>query len=385
MKKALAILLVVLMAIAAIGCGGVEVTSSQPTAAPAEAPADAPEAAEPAAHGTKIGEEIDGYVIGDTLTMYTCLTDGEYQYYLEAFEKATGITVNALRLSAGEMITRVDAEKDNPQASVLFGGSTDNYINATGRDLLDPYTAAGIDKIPANYHDADGVYSPFYVGAICFACNSEIFAENGWEYPTTWQDLLDPKYKDNIVMAHPATSGTAYTVFATVVQLLGEEKAWEYFSGLDANILYYTKAGAAAPSQVGLGEAAIGLTFAHDALQYTTDDKGNLPIVCAFPTEGTGYEVGATALVKGGIKGEEGAARLFIDYVISKQGQDLFSTNNSFRTPVNTEAVVDSRIQPISELAIVDYDAIWAGENKERLCAEFGEKIENKDNAKVLS
>ena len=145
------------------------------------------------------------------LTVYTAFPEAEVAYYFNAFEEATGIKVNALRLSAGEMLTRVAAEKDNPQASLMFGGSTDNYIAASSQGLLEAYQSPELSNTPENYLDPDGVWNPIYVGAIAFACNKDWFADKGYDYPTSWDDLLDPKYQDMIIMAHPATSGTAYT------------------------------------------------------------------------------------------------------------------------------------------------------------------------------
>ena len=269
------------------------------------------------------------------LTVYTAFPEAEVAYYFNAFEEATGIKVNALRLSAGEMLTRVAAEKDNPQASLMFGGSTDNYIAASNQGLLEAYQSPELSNTPENYLDPDGVWNPIYVGAIAFACNKDWFADKGYDYPTSWDDLLDPKYQDMIIMAHPATSGTAYTVLATLIQLKGEDAVWDYLKELDKNMSQYTKSGSAAPNGVALGEAAIALTFSHDGLQPTTE---GYPIELSFPTDGTGYEVGAMALIKGGPADEQENAKKFIDFMCSAEGQNLYAENNSFRVPTNSQA-----------------------------------------------
>ncbi len=118
------------------------------------------------------------------------------------------------------------------------------------------------------------------MGAIAFACNTDWFADKGYEYPTSWDDLLDPKYQDMIIMAHPATSGTAYTVLATLIQLKGDDAVWDYLKELDKNMSQYTKSGSAAPNGVALGEAAIALTFSHDGLQPT---PRAIPSSCPSP------------------------------------------------------------------------------------------------------
>ena len=302
------------------------------------------------------------------LTVYTAFPEAEVAYYFNAFEEATGIKVNALRLSAGEMLTRVAAEKDNPQASLMFGGSTDNYIAASSQGLLEAYQSPELSNTPENYLDPDGVWNPIYVGAIAFACNKDWFADKGYDYPTSWDDLLDPKYQDMIIMAHPATSGTAYTVLATLIQLKGEDAVWDYLKELDKNMSQYTKSGSAAPNGVALGEAAIALTFSHDGLQPTTE---GYPIELSFPTDGTGYEVGAMALIKGGPADEQENAKKFIDFMCSAEGQNLYAENNSFRVPTNSQATPAEGLVTLDSVAVIDYDAVWAAEHKDEFVAQF--------------
>ena len=311
------------------------------------------------------------------LTVYTAFPEAEVAYYFNAFEEATGIKVNALRLSAGEMLTRVAAEKDNPQASLMFGGSTDNYIAASNQGLLEAYQSPELSNTPENYLDPDGVWNPIYVGAIAFACNKDWFADKGYDYPTSWDDLLDPKYQDMIIMAHPATSGTAYTVLATLIQLKGEDAVWDYLKELDKNMSQCTKSGSAAPNGVALGEAAIALTFSHDGLQPTTE---GYPIELSFPTDGTGYEVGAMALIKGGPADEQENAKKFIDFMCSAEGQNLYAENNSFRVPTNSQATPAEGLVTLDSVAVIDYDAVWAAEHKDEFVAQFEANIASSEN-----
>ncbi len=306
------------------------------------------------------------------LTVYTAFPEAEVAYYFNAFEEATGIKVNALRLSAGEMLTRVAAEKDNPQAALMFGGSTDNYIAAVDQGLLEPYQSPELENTPETYIDPTGTWNPIYVGAIAFACNSEWFTEKGYDYPTSWDDLLDPKYQGQIIMAHPATSGTAYTVLATLIQLKGEDAVWDYLKELNKNMSQYTKSGSAAPNAVALKEAAIALTFSHDGLQPTTE---GYPIELSFPSDGTGYEVGAMALIKGGPADQQENAKKFIDFMCSAEGQNLYAENNSFRVPTNTQATVAEGLVTLDSVAVIDYDAVWAAENKTTFTEQFEANI----------
>lgn len=309
---------------------------------------------------------------GGSLTIYTAFPEAEVEYYFQQFEKATGIDCNYIRLSAGEMLTRVEAEKDNPQASLMLGGSTDNYIAAVNKDLLEPYQSPELADTPENLLDPTGTWNPIYVGCISFACNQEWFDDNGYDYPTSWEDLLDEKYANEVIMAHPSTSGTAYTVLATLVQMMGEDAAFDYIQKLTGNIVQYTKSGSAAPNAVAQGEAAVAITFSHDGLQPTAE---GFPIALSFPEDGTGYEVGAAALIKGGPEAEKENAKKFIDWICSTEGQDLYAENESFRVPTNSKAVVADGLVTLDSVNCIDYDAMWAAENKSDLCSKFEEKI----------
>ena len=137
------------------------------------------------------------------------------------------------------------------------------------------------------------------------------------------------------------------------------------------------KSGSAAPNGVALGEAAIALTFSHDGLQPTTE---GYPIELSFPTDGTGYEVGAMALIKGGPADEQENAKKFIDFMCSAEGQNLYAENNSFRVPTNTEATVADGLVTLDSVAVIDYDAVWAAEHKDEFVAQFEANIASSEN-----
>jgi len=347
MKKFLALILALVMALSLVACG---------------------KTAEPAA-------EAEPENTCKELSVYTAFPEDEVIYYFNKFEEETGIKINYVRLSAGEMLTRVEAEKDNPQATLMFGGSTDNYISAVDKGLLEAYQSPNLDATPERYLDPTGTWNPIYVGCIAFACNADWFDEQGYDYPTTWEELLDPKYEGEIIMAHPATSGTAYTVLSTLVQLKGEDAVWDYFTKLDKNIMQYTKSGSAAPNAVAQGEAAIALTFSHDALQLTPE---GYHIKLSFPTDGTGFEVGAMAIIKGGKAEEMDNAKLFIDWMTSEAGQGCYAENDSFRVPTNTKAPVASGLVTLDQVPVIDYDAVWAASVKSDYCAQFESTIATK-------
>ena len=174
-------------------------------------------------HAMEEGTETPKY---DHLTVYSPLPESETLLYCSAFRKDTGITVDCIHLPAGEMTARLEQERDNPQASVLLGGSADNYIQLREAGLLEAYQSPELTDVPEAYQDEQGVWNPIYIGTLCFACNTDWFARTGTPMPTCWDDLLSPALAGQIVMATPKSSGTSYTTLATLVQMRGEDKAW---------------------------------------------------------------------------------------------------------------------------------------------------------------
>lgn len=179
----------------------------------------------------------------DHLTVYSPLPESETLLYCSAFRKDTGITVDCIHLPAGEMTARLEQERDNPRASVLLGGSADNYIQLREAGLLEAYQSPELTDVSEAYQDEQGVWNPIYIGTLCFACNTDWFARTGTPMPTCWDDLLSPALAGQIVMATPKSSGTSYTTLATLVQMRGEDKAWEYLQKLDQNVGLYTRSG----------------------------------------------------------------------------------------------------------------------------------------------
>jgi len=306
----------------------------------------------------------------DVLHMYTALEVNEAKSYIEAFIKDTNINVEWVKLSAGEILTRLRAEAKNPQVSVWYGGPSVEFIAGKKEGLLAPYSSpVGAPFLKANLKDSADYWSGIYFGAIGFGNNTIFFEKNKLAYPTSWQDLLKPEFKANISMAYPYTSGTSYTVLATLVQLMGEDKAFDYWKKLEPNIHHYNTSGPAAVTQAGLGEIAIGIAFSHDIIGKGTSQ--GYPVKATFPSEGTGYEIGAMALVKGGPEPELG--KKFIDWALSKRAQDLMKV--WFRIPLNPQAEIASGAIKASDVKLINYDYEWAGSNNKRLIEKWRQTI----------
>ena len=240
---------------------------------------------------------VPSFAAKDRILAYTTLDEPLARAVFEAYEKDTGVKVEWVRLSTGEAVARMEAERKNPQVDIWFGGVGLGHIEAKDKGLTTPYVSPNAKNIPAKFKDKDGYWTGIYAGALCFVSNINRLKELGVEAPKSWADALKPEFKGHIQMANPASSGTAYNVIATVVQLWGEEKGFEYMRDLHKNISQYTKSGSAPGKNAAIGEIPVGIGYAHDQVKLVSQ---GYPLVITFPSEGTGFEVASISLVKGG-------------------------------------------------------------------------------------
>ncbi|WP_297598766.1 ABC transporter substrate-binding protein [uncultured Cetobacterium sp.] len=307
-----------------------------------------------------------------TLTFYAGLQDDHAAMIAKEFQAKTGIKTDYVRMSSGEVLARLKAEKNNMTASVWYGGPADAFVAAQAEGLLEPYKSKEDQYIPANLKDPGNYWTGIYVGYLGFVGNQKMLAEKGLEMPKSWNDLLDPKFKGEIVVAHPGSSGTAYTMVATLVQLMGEDKAMEYLKQLNQNVRQYTKSGTAPGRMAGQGEVTVGITFLHDAIKYKKE--GFSDIIISAPEEGTGFEIGGVALLKNAPNPEAG--KMFIDWVLSKEVQELGKTVGSYQFLTNSNANPPEEAMQLKGTKLINYDFDWAGNNRVRLVEKFTTETE---------
>lgn len=297
------------------------------------------------------------------LHIYAGLYEDHAIKAIEAFEKETGIKVKYTRLSAGEILKRLQDEKDQPRASIWFGGPVDTFIQAKQEGLLTPYVSPNRQYIDTLFMDDEGYWTGIYAGPIAIVSNRLWLQQNGLTVPQSWEELLQPKYKWMIAMPNPSTSGTGYTILATLLQLYGEEQGFQYLQELQKQIGWYTTSGSTSGRLVGTGDMGVAILFAQDAIKFFKE--GHNQIVISFPKEGTGYEIGAVAIIKDGPELE--AAQKFVDWALTKQAQELGKQVGNYHLLTNREAVSPLEAFPLSELNVVNYDHDWAGRNRQRI------------------
>ena len=180
----------------------------------------------------------------------------------------SGIHVKFIRFSSGEALARVIAEKNNPQIDVLFGGPVETFTAGQAQGIFESYTPPGAADLPARFKDKGGAWTAIADDPLVFMTNTAFLKQNNLQAPASWDDLLNPAYKNMLQMADARTSGTAVTRIFSVLQVhnRNEDEAFAYMKKLRQNVQLYTKSGGGGTLPVGLGQAGGGIFFIVDAL-----------------------------------------------------------------------------------------------------------------------
>jgi iron(III) transport system substrate-binding protein len=299
------------------------------------------------------------------LVVYCAVQEEWCRPMVAAFERKTGIKVAMTRKSSGEIYAQVKAEASNPRGDIWWGGTGDPHLQAAEEGLSVEYRSPMLKELlPWAVKQAEqskyrtvGVYA----GVLGYGYNTELLARKKLPEPKCWSDLLSDKYKDDVQVADPNSSGTAYTLLATIVQLQGEDKGFEFLKRLHKNINQYTKSGAAPAKAAASGETLIGITFLHDLV---TMAVGGAPLKTVAPCEGTGYEVGSMTIIKGGKNPEQ--AKAWYDWALTPEAQSIGAEAKAFQMPSNKSAKIPPQAPRLEQIKVIDYDFGKYGSSAER-------------------
>jgi len=312
------------------------------------------------------------------LVAYCPMPDVDCQKMIDGFTADTGIEVRFIRIPTGEIVARMRAEKGNSQADLWFGGTIDPFVQAASEGLLAPYKPKGIENIdPSLVPDKDGFWTPWAVATLMFVYNADLVKELGAAVPDSWESFADPAFRDNIVLAHPAASGTAYSALAAMVQIYGEDEAFRIMKEVDKNVVQYTRSGAAGMRMVATGETALALAFSGDIENTLSEGYSLEP---ASPKEGTLITMDSVALIAGARASHVEQAKAMVDWLITERGQQVAAA--TFRLPVaHDRQIPNSRID-YDSIKMIDHDFAWAGENRSRLLERYEREVRRGSEAK---
>ncbi len=308
----------------------------------------------------------------EKLVIYTAYEENELKTFWEQFQKdLPDLAAKAayIRGSTGPIMARVEAEKANAQADVIWGVFNDYLTGAATKGLLEPYNAKESGVIPAKFKHPENAWQGVTLLTVAFAVNQKKMAELKLTPPRSWADLLDPKYKGHIVMSNPSTSGTAYLLLASHAARLGEDKMWQYYDAIDRNLSQVTKSGGAPGRMAASGETPIGIALAYEV---EVAKKQGAAIDVIYPNDGIAWTFEGNALVKGAKNPQN--ARRFLDWAVSKSAMGSYA---SWRGAGIARPDVAVPGQKISEMNLINIDFVKAGDPayKDRLVKRWLEKF----------
>lgn len=273
------------------------------------------------------------------------------------FEATTGMKAAISRKTDGEVLAQIKAEAGNPRFDVWHSAGPDVATIAMKDGFLDSYKSPKLAELydwavkaaaATNY-----TLTPIYTGVIGFGYNTELLAKKNMPEPKCWADLTNPAYKNEIQMADPSTSGTAYTMVTTILQIMGDDKGFAYLKELHKNINQYTRSGTAGIRAAGRGETTIGIAFLHDSVSQAVQ---GFPVKAVAPCEGTGFEMPGVAIIKDA-RNPEGA-RKWADFVLSVDGQNVSFEMGKYQIQSNKNAKLHPLAPRADQVKMIDYDIL---------------------------
>lgn len=352
MKKIIIFLVVLVMTFSLIGCKE-------------KTPTVADDGAKTKVEGNSGETGADKPYEGETLSLLVAYGGADNSF--PVFTEKTGIKVEFLSMSTGAALAKLQAEDGKTDADIWFGGGVDSYLGARDLGFLEAYKSSEVGAISPQYVDEDGYFAGLALVPAGFIVNEDILKEKGLDAPQTWEDLADPKYKGEIIMANPAISGTQYAITSGIIQSLGEDAAWDYFKKLDDNIDFYAKGGGEPPEKVSAGEFAIGVT----AITGGTYKYGETsPTAVVYPEDMIPWTPAPIAIFKNTQKLE--VAKVFIDWYLSKEGQEVLREADA-RIMSRDDVDAPELMKDLDKSKLIDFDLELMGSQREAILEQWAE------------
>jgi iron(III) transport system substrate-binding protein len=314
--------------------------------------------------GTQAAQATQAPAVRGTLTVYNALDQQTIDAMVAAFKrKYPDVNVNVLGLgAAGEISTRIRAEKDSPKADVFIGGDTAFHEGLANDGLTLAYKSPTASQIEARYYDPEGRWYGWYIGVLGIVINTDRFKDARVAEPKTWDDLLDPAWKGKLAFPNPTTTGGGYIFLADQVFRFNkdEAKALDFMKKLDANVGQYTQRSPDAINVVAQGEFVAAMNWVHDIL---VQKKRGFPLKVIIPPD-TAYEIGGVSVVKGGANPE--AAKAFLDWTLGPEAGKI-NSENSNRLSVRSDVPAPEGAVKLSDVKLVNYDRDFATKERDRL------------------
>ncbi|MEK8132151.1 ABC transporter substrate-binding protein [Paenibacillus filicis] len=332
------------------GCG----TNGQPAANQGAQPA----AQQPAKQEAPKQETISG-----KLSFYTSQPEEDITKLVAAFNKKyPDVKVESFRSGTEEVTAKIQAENQagKIQADVLLLADSVTFEGLKKQSLLASYKSPELAKIPKDLVDPDGTYTGTKVMATVLAVNTQKVKT----IPTSWKALNAAESKDSSIMPSPLYSGAA--AYNVGVFTRTDGFGWDYFNGLKANNMSVVKGNGAVLNAVASGEKSYGMVV--DYLVAREKAKGS-PVELIYPSEGVPVITEPIGILKN--TANEKAAKAFVDFLLSEDGQKLASSIGY--TPIREGIEAPKGLKSVSEFKVLSSDISKLAEARDADKKQFTE------------
>jgi iron(III) transport system substrate-binding protein len=302
----------------------------------------------------------------DSVVVYSAADSDMVNAVVAAFEKKyAGIKVSTVVAGTGEIIKRIEAEKERPLGDVGWSFGPEAIGDKKG--LFEPYLSKEAGGFFPGQVPADRVWTPFTTMPYVIMYNKKLVSEA--EKPKAWKDVLDAKWKGKVAYADATKSGSSYTLLVTWLSIYGKnETGWKFVEDLLRQCKVLPKSSMTYQG-VANGEYPIGLTFEQAAFDYL---KGGAPIGLIYPSEGTAITLDGSAIMKNAP--HPNAARLFLDFTVSKEMQDLM-VDRFGRRSVRKDVGSPAGLPALDQIKAITYDLEYAATNRTQLLKRFQDAL----------
>ncbi len=313
------------------------------------------------------------------LTVYTAVEAEDLKRYAETFNQDhPDIKINWVRDSTGVVTAKLLAEKNNPQADVIWGLAATSLLLLKTEGMLEAYAPKGVEMLDKKFVDKSNppawVGMDAWVASVCF--NTVEGEKLGLPAPTSWKDLTKPVYAGHVIMPNPNSSGTGFLDVSSWLQIFGEKDGWAYMDALHQNIARYTHSGSAPCKLAASGEIPIGISFAFRGAKSKAEGA---PIDIIVPEEGVGWDMEATAIVAGTSNLE--AAQTLVDWSITKKANEMYNTGYAVVAMPGVAKPVQFFPENLIE-KMIDNDFEFAANNRAKILEEWQKRYDSKSDPK---
>jgi iron(III) transport system substrate-binding protein len=246
------------------------------------------------------------------------------------------VDVQFLDMGSREILERVRAERNRPQADLWWGASHITFQTAAEENLLTPYRPTWADSVAQESRDSENRWFGTYETPEVIVYNSTAISFD--DAPKDWDEVLDPKWQNKILIRNPNPSDTMRVIFgAQILRFYGETRSFDegynWLRRLDANVKEYTADGTLLMEKLVRNEGSISLWNMPDVLLYR-DQRGFKQLAYVTPASGTPVITDGIAIVRGAPNEEE--AKRFYEFVTSPESL-IFAANKYYRLPARTD------------------------------------------------